>query len=34
VNDPFVMQAWGENQNAQGKVRMLADTHGDLARGL
>nr|QNS30885.1 peroxiredoxin V [Argopecten purpuratus] len=28
VNDPFVMQAWGENQGAAGKVRMLADTCG------
>merc|ERR1712029_1102186 len=26
VNDPFVMAAWGESQNAGGKVRMLADT--------
>merc|ERR1711920_409867 len=22
VNDPFVMAAWGENQKAEGKVRM------------
>ncbi|XP_033735693.1 peroxiredoxin-5, mitochondrial-like isoform X1 [Pecten maximus] len=29
VNDPFVMKAWGENQKAAGKVRMLADTCGD-----
>ncbi|XP_058804201.1 peroxiredoxin-5, mitochondrial [Phymastichus coffea] len=28
VNDPFVMAAWGKNQNAQGKVRMLADPAG------
>ncbi len=26
VNDPFVMAAWGEQQHAEGKVRMLADT--------
>merc|ERR1711981_925649 len=32
VNDPFVMGAWGENQNAGGKVRMLADTCGDFAK--
>ncbi|XP_066599546.1 peroxiredoxin-5, mitochondrial [Prorops nasuta] len=25
VNDPFVMAAWGKDQNATGKVRMLAD---------
>lgn len=25
VNDAFVMQAWGASQNAEGKVRMLAD---------
>merc|ERR1712129_417749 len=32
VNDPFVMAAWGENQKAEGKVRMLADTCGDFAK--
>lgn len=26
VNDPFVMQAWSEANNAGGKVRMLSDT--------
>ena len=25
VNDPFVMGAWGREQSAKGKVRMLAD---------
>ncbi|XP_060067104.1 peroxiredoxin-5, mitochondrial-like [Ylistrum balloti] len=34
VNDPFVMQAWGENQGATGKVRMLADTCCDLTKKL
>jgi len=34
VNDPFVMAAWGENQNATGKVRMLADTNGQLTHAL
>merc|ERR1712226_1705760 len=34
VNDPFVMAAWGENQNADGKVRMLADTCGDLTKAM
>ena len=26
VNDPFVMGAWGQDQGAEGKVVMLADT--------
>merc|ERR1711983_398333 len=34
VNDPFVMAAWGENQNAGGKVRLLADTCGDFTKAL
>ena len=32
VNDPFVMAAWGENQGAEGKVRMLADTCGEFTK--
>jgi len=34
VNDPFVMEAWGISHNVEDKVRMLADTHGDLAKAL
>merc|ERR1711963_1235318 len=34
VNDPFVMAAWGENQNATGKVAMLADTCGDFTKAI
>merc|ERR1719476_1186778 len=34
VNDPFVMEAWGKDQGAAGKVRMLADTCGDLTKAL
>jgi peroxiredoxin len=34
VNDAFVMGAWGEQQQAKGKVRMLADGNGELARAL
>jgi len=34
VNDPFVMAAWGENQKCSGKVRMLADTNGQLTHAL
>ena len=29
VNDAYVMEAWGQQQNATGKVRMLADTSGE-----
>merc|ERR1711997_731814 len=32
VNDPFVMGAWGKDQKADGKVRMLADTCADLTK--
>jgi peroxiredoxin len=34
VNDPAVLRAWAEQGNATGKVTMLADGNGDLARGL
>ena len=34
VNDAFVMDAWGKNQNAGGKVEMMADGNGDFARAL
>jgi len=34
VNDPFVMEAWGQNQNADNKVRMLADTCAELTKAL
>ena len=34
VNDPFVMAAWGKDQNAAGKVRMLADTNGAFTKAL
>ena len=34
VNDAFVMQAWGEQAGADGKVTMLADGNGDFARAL
>ena len=27
VNDAFVMSEWGKANNADGKVRMLADTN-------
>ncbi len=34
VNDAFVMNAWAKDQNADGKVVMLADGNGDFARAL
>jgi glutaredoxin/glutathione-dependent peroxiredoxin len=34
VNDPAVMTAWGKDQRTEGKVAMLADGSGDLARAL
>ena len=32
VNDPFVMGAWGREQKAGGKVRMMADGSADFAK--
>ncbi len=34
VNDAFVMNAWGEDQGAGGKVLMLADGSAKLASAL
>jgi peroxiredoxin len=34
VNDAFVMGAWGREQKATGKVRMLADGNGEFTRAL
>ena len=34
VNDPFVMQAWGQSQNVPDGLAMLADGNGDLTRAL
>mmetsp|Transcript_162522 Transcript_162522/g.516296 ORF Transcript_162522/g.516296 Transcript_162522/m.516296 type:complete len:209 (-) Transcript_162522:145-771(-) len=34
VNDPFVMAAWGKQKEAEGKVRMLADTKCQLTKAL
>ena len=34
VNDPFVMQAWGNEQGAEGKVTMLPDWNGQLTTAL
>src|ERR1051326_1891941 len=34
VNDAAVMRAWGENSKTAGKVTMLADGNGDLARAV
>jgi len=34
VNDPFVMGAWGMDQNVGDRVLMLADGNGDFTRAL
>ncbi|HTB74317.1 MAG TPA: peroxiredoxin [Polyangiaceae bacterium] len=34
LNDGFVMAAWGRDQKAIGKVRMLGDGNGELTRKL
>ncbi|MEI9886700.1 MAG: peroxiredoxin [Rhizomicrobium sp.] len=34
VNDAFVMGAWAKDQQAGGKVRMLADGNGDFTRAM
>ena len=34
VNDASVMKAWGESSGSAGKVTMLSDGNGDLARAL
>jgi len=34
VNDAFVMKAWGQAQNALGKVEMMADGNGEFSRAL
>ena len=32
VHDAFVMNAWGKDQNAAGKIHMIADGNGDLTK--
>ena len=34
VNDAFVMGAWGKSANTDGKVDMLSDGNGDLAKAM
>ena len=34
VNDPFVMQAWGKEHGAEGKVTMLADADGAFTKAI
>lgn len=34
VNDAFVMGAWGRENGATGKVRMMADGNGDLTKAM
>jgi peroxiredoxin len=34
VNDPWVMQAWGDAQGATGKIVMLADGNAEFAKAM
>lgn len=34
VNDPFVMAAWGKDQCAEGRVRLLADPSAKFVKAL
>ena len=34
VNDPFVMEAWGDAHKATGKVRMLADPGAEFTKAI
>lgn len=34
VNDPFVMQAWGRNQDVPDGMEMLADGNGEFTKAL
>jgi peroxiredoxin len=34
VNDPFVMGAWGRDQQATGIVRMMADGNGEFTKAV
>tara|TARA_R110002073_G_scaffold331667_1_gene516718 strand:- start:259 stop:747 length:489 start_codon:yes stop_codon:yes gene_type:complete len=34
VNDAFVMDAWGKSAHAEGKIDMLSDGNGELAKAL
>ena len=34
VNDPFVMGAWGRQNGANGKVRMISDGNGEITKKL
>jgi len=34
VNDPFVMQAWGQSQHVPDDLMMLADGNGEFTRAL
>ncbi|CAG5116141.1 unnamed protein product, partial [Candidula unifasciata] len=34
VNDPYVMAAWGNTLDTAGKIRFLADTHGEFTKAL
>ena len=34
VNDVFVMNAWGKDQNSEGKILMLSDGNGEFSKAI
>ena len=34
INDPYVMDAWGKNYNALGKITMLGDSKGEFTKSI
>lgn len=34
VNDPYVLQAWGDQLKATGKIRMLSDTQAKFCKAV
>ena len=34
INDPFVMEAWGQNYNLKNELTLLADVKGDFTKSI
>jgi peroxiredoxin len=34
INDPYVMDAWGESYNSSGKITMLGDSRGEFTKSI
>lgn len=34
VNDPFVMEAWGKQQNAEDRIQMIGDPEGEFTKAV